>query len=150
MNEQEHLLATLAEEGGEIAYDCTKSLRFGLNDTNVKEPNGPNNRERLISELNDLIGVVELMVEKRYLPYDWLQREKIEAKKEKVRRFMDYARSTGALQSQAILDSEALKKMHPACYSFALDILDRYGVVDYGSEGRPDRISKTQKRRKKI
>lgn len=96
MNKTEHLLTCLAEEGVEIALELSKqsckSLRFGLHDVNVLEPKGPTNQERLIDELNDLHGVIELLIEVGALPADWHDRKKVDAKKEKVCKFMDYAK----------------------------------------------------------
>ena len=57
MNVTEHLLTCLGEEGSEIAQDVDKSNRFGLDDVNVLKPDGPNNRERLVNELNDLLTI---------------------------------------------------------------------------------------------
>lgn len=71
MNLTEYLLTCLAEEGSEVTKDSAKSLRFGLDDTNVLNPSGPANRERLIGELNDLLGVVSMLVDKGLLPADW-------------------------------------------------------------------------------
>ena len=97
MNAVEHLLVCLGEEGCEIAQDVDKALRFGLDDRNVLNPTGPTNRERIVIELNDLMAVKELLVEERVLPLKWLDRNRIDAKKAKVRKFMLYARAKGAL-----------------------------------------------------
>lgn len=109
MNDKEHLLVCAAEEGIEIADEAArvaselskvacKGLRFGLDDRNVLDPTGPTNRERLIDEMNDLMGVADLMVEAGILPAYWMDRAKIEAKKAKVRKFMKYAEGAGALE----------------------------------------------------
>lgn len=98
MNTEEHLLTCLGEEGTEIAKDVSKSLRFGLDDVNCLEPSGPTNRERLVNELNDLEAVRQLCVAHGLVPEDWLDNEKIKAKKEKVLKFMDYARRVGTLK----------------------------------------------------
>lgn len=102
MNSTEHLLVCLNEEGVESALEMAKiadkALRFGLDDQNVLNPTGPTNRERLIDELNDLMGVIGLMVEHGILPAGWKDASKIDAKKDKVRKFMAYAAEKGALQ----------------------------------------------------
>jgi hypothetical protein len=87
----EHLLVCLGEEGAEITQDVSKSLRFGLDDRNILNPTGPTNRERLIEELNDLLGVASMLVDKGVLPSDWQDEEKQVAKKSKVTKFMRYA-----------------------------------------------------------
>lgn len=97
MNTTEHLLTCLGEEGSEISKDVSKSLRFGLDDRNVLDPTGPTNRERLILELNDLLGVAGLLVDLGIIPPDWTDSEKQIAKQRKVRHFMAYAAMTGAL-----------------------------------------------------
>ena len=98
MNEvTKHLMSCLSEEAGEIVQDVSKSVRFGLSDRNVLNPDGPTNRERLEAELNDLVAVAELLVSAGALSAAWLDPERIAAKREKVLRFMDYAADVGAL-----------------------------------------------------
>ena len=123
MNPTEHLLTCLGEEGDEIAIDAaaiqeqllllsqlvktagamsqltSKSLRFGLDDRNVLNPTGPTNRQRLVNELNDLLGVAMLCEDAGILPRDWFNGLAQIAKKQKVRRFMDYARERGTLSN---------------------------------------------------
>ena len=94
MNTIEHLLVCLNEECAEIAQAADKALRFGLND---QRPGGTtNNRMDIERECNDLIGVIELLIENGIMIHK--DRVAIEAKIEKVRKFMDYARSQGTLQ----------------------------------------------------
>jgi hypothetical protein len=97
MNSTEHLLTCLGEEGSEVAQDVSKCLRFGCNDRNFLNPTGPTNTERLVNELNDLLGVAEMLVTEGVIPANWIDRGKIEAKKEKVLNCMEYARKVGAL-----------------------------------------------------
>lgn len=107
MNTIEHLLTCLGEEGAEIAKDCSKSNRFGLDDIYATiHPDGSRtiknemgtNRERIVDELNDLLGVAELLVEYDVLPANWQSEEKQRAKRVKVRKYMAYAHSVGRLQ----------------------------------------------------
>jgi hypothetical protein len=97
MNLQEHLLTCLGEEGSEIAQDIAKCLRFGLDDRNVLKPTGPTNRERLVAELNDLLGVAAMLEELGILPDGWQNFEAQYAKRKKVEKFLDYARHVRAL-----------------------------------------------------
>jgi hypothetical protein len=97
MNIIEHLLSCVGEEGSEIAQDVSKCLRFGLDDVNVLTPGGPTNRERLVNELNDLMGVCRLLVEKNIIPANWQNAEKQAEKRDKVKTFMQYSHSVGAL-----------------------------------------------------
>ena len=97
MNLKEHLLVCLAEEGSEVAQSADKALRFGIDDVNVLNPEGPDNQQRLIDEINDLIAVVRLCAIHRLLPIHWEDESKQAAKMGKVEKFMAYARSKGTL-----------------------------------------------------
>lgn len=94
----QHLLYCLNEECLEVAKEVDKSLRFGIDDTNFLEPSGPNNRERIVDELNDLLGVIELLVLWGVIPTNWKDGHKIIAKMEKVEDCMEYARKVGTLE----------------------------------------------------
>jgi len=97
MNVTEHLLVCLNEELLEVAKNVDKALRFGIDDRNILDPEGPTNRERMILELNDIMGVVEMLVEKGVFPEDWRDAELSKVKKVRVTRFMEYARQHGTL-----------------------------------------------------
>lgn len=97
MNKTEHLLTCLAEEGAEIGQDVSKILRFGLDDLYVKK-GGDTNRERLITELNDLLGVCDLLVDVGVLPAEWANPAKQDAKYEKVIKYMNYSKERGTLE----------------------------------------------------
>lgn len=99
MNVVEHLLTCLAEEGGEVAKECCKILRFGLDDYCPYDPEQTPNRVRLVNELNDLLGVVLLLVEEGVLPEGWEDRGAQYKKMKKVVRHMGYAETAGALQT---------------------------------------------------
>jgi NTP pyrophosphatase (non-canonical NTP hydrolase) len=94
MNTIEHLLTCLGEEGAEIAHITSKAIRFGLHERWAKNPDEskPSNAERLIDELNDLLGVADMLVERGEIPANWMNIPKQEAKKEKVRKYMRYAK----------------------------------------------------------
>ncbi len=97
MNKIEYLLVCLNEECVEIAKDATKALRFGLNDRNELAPDSKTNAERLMSEVNDLLGVMNMLVEECVIPPYW-QNEAEQGKKiEKVNKFMKYSRDCGTL-----------------------------------------------------
>jgi len=98
MNSKEHLLVCLSEEANEVAKDCSKALRFGIDDVNILYPSGPTNRQRLIDELNDFMAVVCLLIQNGTLPDNWLSEEKTEAKIKKIKKFLNYAQEVGTLQ----------------------------------------------------
>lgn len=100
MNITEHLLQCLQEECAKVIHIASKSNRFGLHDTNVLNPSGPNNKARLIAEINDFLAVLELCTENGILPAQYLDHAAIEAKKDKVMKFMLYASQRGALQER--------------------------------------------------
>jgi hypothetical protein len=105
MNYTEHLLTCLAEECGEVAKEAHKALRFGLYDQVTINPNGPrgttgpNNKEKIVEELNDLMGVVRMLETCGALPRDWQDAELQDRKVWKVSAFMGYARRVGALEN---------------------------------------------------
>ncbi len=101
ITKEQHLLVKLSEEAVEVALELSKRIHktilFGLNEVDVKNPEGPNNRERIVDELNDLYGIVEMLVDEGTLPKDWLSRDKIEARKIKVEKYMEHAKRVGGL-----------------------------------------------------
>lgn len=102
MNKTEHLLTCLSEEGVEISHIIHKALRFGLHERWPNNPNAakPSNCERLIDELNDLLGVISLLEDEKILPPNWKSDHKRLAKREKVLKYMIYARGEGALKDE--------------------------------------------------
>lgn len=93
MTHNEHLLTILAEECVEVAQRATKALRFGLSE--VQTGQALNNSERIARELEDLVALVELCQVHALLPF--LDRERIEAKKQKVATYLAYSRDCGTL-----------------------------------------------------
>ena len=91
----EHLLVCLSEECAEIIQIVDKALRFGLDDSHPKEPGS--NYERIKREINDLHGVIELLSEQGiHFPMD---RQLIDEKKEKVKKYMEYAKTRRTLET---------------------------------------------------
>lgn len=54
-------LALLAEECSEVIHMIGKILRFGWNDLHPDYLSGPDNRQRLRSEIADVLAIIELM-----------------------------------------------------------------------------------------
>ena len=98
MNKTEYLLTCITEEGGEISQAAAKCLRFGMFDTHPKNDNVPN-VNLLVNEINDMLGVAELLKESGFTVFGKIgDREAIDAKKEKVIRWMDYSRELGLVE----------------------------------------------------
>lgn len=97
MKQFQHLLGKLAEEGCEIGQAAYKASILG---PFTIEPGQPyTNYERCHFELDDLMAIIEELNEKHdfnYVP----NRERIEAKKIKVRKFMDYSISLGLTEAK--------------------------------------------------
>lgn len=88
MNETEHLLTVLAEEGAEVSQVACKAIRFGLSD--FKPGQGDDNRRMLERELADLMAVADLLGLK-------VRDEDKAAKVEKLKKYMGYSRELGTL-----------------------------------------------------
>jgi hypothetical protein len=99
-DETQYLLAQLSEECNEVAQRCIKAIRFGLDETEPGQ--GNDNRTRIEFEIVDMIGVIELLMERGALDISILSgelhRDDINMKKAKVRKYMDYARSLRQLE----------------------------------------------------
>lgn len=93
MQRHEHLLSTLAEECCEVAQRATKSLRFGL--TEVQPGQDLDNATRIMHEMADLFAVYEMAG----LPP--IDRELVEAKREKVEKYLRYSESMGTLSTKS-------------------------------------------------
>lgn len=104
MNLQEYLLTCLGEEGCEISHQASKTNRFGLTDVNVLEPNGPDNKTRIVAEINDLYAITNLLAILGILPRDWFSPDQQRLKLCKLWRYARYAIQKGSLE---ILTGEA-------------------------------------------
>ena len=95
MKSQEHLLVILAEECAEVAKEVSKAIRFGMDE--VMPGQLLTNQQRILRELNDLWAAVEM------LNLQHIDRNAIEAKKIKVKEFMQYAEQCGTLAGGKVL-----------------------------------------------
>lgn len=98
MNKIEHLFACLSEECGEAIHAIGKVQRFGLDD--MWPEVGLTNSEQVQKELLDIVAVAELLRECGVLPITEKASEKIQAKKDKVKRMMEYAQDRGTLTEE--------------------------------------------------
>lgn len=90
MTRTEHLLVILMEECAEVAQRASKAARFGLLECQPEQQE--NNLHRLIHELNDLVGVAD-MIEPA-----WMDDRAIDAKQKKVETFLRYSETCGTLE----------------------------------------------------
>ena len=96
-NEAEAQLHMIVMQGCGAAMIANKANRFGATDRNVLNPTGPTNAERLVAELNDLLAVSDMLAAVGVIPKDWRSMEAQDAKKAKVRKFVEYAKTKGAI-----------------------------------------------------
>jgi len=82
MNKIEYLMTVLSEECAEVAELCSKVNRFGID--NIAPDETLSNRKRLINELNDIYGVVALLMEEQILPEKCINGALVQTKKKKV------------------------------------------------------------------
>jgi DNA-directed RNA polymerase subunit M/transcription elongation factor TFIIS len=91
MNETEHLLTVLTEECAEVGQRACKALRFGLSEIQPGQPE--DNKRRLERELADLMATAELLGLT-------VRGEDKAAKREKLKKYMDYSREIGTLEKK--------------------------------------------------
>lgn len=92
MTRAQLLLGKLAEEGVEVAQIALKTQQFGMCEVRVGQ--SLTNAQRIHLELDDLMAQIEMLNDEcalGYLP----NRERIEAKKNKVNQFADLSASLG-------------------------------------------------------
>lgn len=92
MTRTELLLLQTGEECAEITQRISKSLRFGL--LEVEPGQDKNNMVRLSDEVNDLLGMIEMLKNEGLII---VLQEKIWAKMDKVEKYLEYSRTCGRL-----------------------------------------------------
>lgn len=91
LTKEEYLLDCLIEECAEIIQRATKAKRFGLEE--IQKDQSYSNEYRLIDELNDLVGVADLLFED-----GWHDQDLVDLKKAKVSRYMQYSFELGVIK----------------------------------------------------
>ena len=94
MNRKEHLLTILAEECMEIGKECTKALRFGIEDHHPTQTG--TNDQKISDEYNDLLAVIAMLNDEGFL-HVTIDKDKIEKKKERVEKYLLYSKEHGTL-----------------------------------------------------
>lgn len=102
MNRQQHLMIRAMEECNEVAQRISKALVFGLeqvqkaaDDKPEQNPLGLNNSERIIEEYNDLVALMEMAG----FPLSVIDGRKLDAKREKVEKYLKMSQQLGTLDS---------------------------------------------------
>lgn len=99
MNPLQYYLTKLAEEGSEVAQIALKAQQFGAHEVMPGQP--LNNFERCHQELDDLWAIVEELNEKFGFGYT-PNKERVEAKKMKVRKYLSYSIHLGMVEGEAV------------------------------------------------
>lgn len=99
MNKQEYLLNKLSQECIEVAKEVSKALEFGLEEAEIPDKPYKSNRQKIELELNDLMGVLDMMFKEKILDHAVVfspvnRMHKIK----KILKYMEYSRKVGALQ----------------------------------------------------
>ena len=99
MNEEQYILGRLAEECAEVGHIALKAQAFGIEFPNPID--GVVNLDKLVEELNDLNGTVdllrELLAKRRLVMGDTSDPDATIRKQDKIRRFAKYAVQQGTL-----------------------------------------------------
>lgn len=97
LSRTEYLLVKLAEECAEVAQRATKALTFGVEE--IQKNQTLTNAQRVMGELADMAAVVGMLQDDGVLSVDLVGfRAMVEAKREKLRRYMQYSREKGCLE----------------------------------------------------
>ncbi len=143
MNKSEHILTVIGEEGGEVAKEISKALRFGLDDRVTLDPHGPRgtegptNREKISAEFIDMLGAYQLAVMEGILPDIGLAnlpvniKEMMKAKANRIRSYMDYAVRVDALTDieTVMADFKAAAQGVMACGHQIGDLIGAPGTI---------------------
>ena len=87
MNRLEEILVILSEECAEVQQAAIKCVRFGMHSVSTLEPQGPNNTQRLETEIGDLFAMIKLLYQESNLSEANIMNA-AEAKLVKVEKFM--------------------------------------------------------------
>lgn len=93
MNREQYLLCKLAEEASEIAQIALKTQQFGMDEVYLTD----SNKERIHKELNDLLGIIEMLNAEynfNFFPDDIQIQEKVD----KVNLYYAYSKQLGCVK----------------------------------------------------
>lgn len=110
MNQLQHLLIKLAEEGSEVAQIALKTSQFGPDEIMPGQP--LSNFQRCHQELDDLMAIVEMLNDQHQFGYT-PNRERIEAKFTKVNTYLGYSIHLGLVSGETTVNSHPMIKCQP-------------------------------------
>ena len=99
LSEEEHLLTILGEECAEVSHRISKALRFGLLETQPGQL--LTNEARMVQELQDLVAVAWLLLDRNVIHGDIFDRDACDAKRAKVLKYLAYSDSLGLVAKDA-------------------------------------------------
>mgnify|MGYP000218128428 CR=1 FL=1 len=99
MDEEQYILNRLDEECKEVGHECSKAMNFGLDSFNPDDPYKITNRTKITNELNDIMGVVEIMIDLKIIDEDWFDEMKVAHKKAKVLKLSQVSIDRGRLDT---------------------------------------------------
>jgi NTP pyrophosphatase (non-canonical NTP hydrolase) len=95
MNQLQYLLVKLAEEASEVSQIALKTSQFGMDEVYPKQEQ--TNKERIHQELNDLLGIVQMLNDS--FAFEFLPSESaINKKTQKVSHYLEYSKQLGMVQ----------------------------------------------------
>lgn len=100
MTEEQLLLAQLAEECGEVAQVASKALRFGPDNYHPDDPEKKKNRDKLVLEFNDIVGVMMELNERGVIEYP-IDMNLIHQKRAKINRYLKVSQENNSPKSIA-------------------------------------------------
>ena len=98
MNKIEYLLVCLSEETSEIGKEACKANRFGPFDEEPGSDPPITNSEKIVNEVNDLLGIMQMLSEEGVIPPDWKSDHKIEHKIKRTKKYMAMSQKLGRLK----------------------------------------------------
>lgn len=98
MDQKQFLLLKIMEECSEISQRASKALQFGMNE--IQSGQDLTNQERLQSEIDDLLCIVELFNQHSEAGEGFITKitsEQLDAKRKKLNKFLVYSKDLGVL-----------------------------------------------------
>ncbi|WOL24640.1 nucleoside triphosphate pyrophosphohydrolase [Yersinia phage fHe-Yen9-02] len=99
MNRKQYLLLKLSEEAVEVAKVAQKAMQFGMDSFNPSDVKRETNVANLHSELNDLLGIVNMLNEEFGFEYV-INEQALLAKRDKVNKYYAVSQRLGQIEKE--------------------------------------------------